>query len=435
MTSKSMNKYFDENPKALKKIIDRIKLNAKARIEAGKVRNSVIKGETNNFEEHLLENFNPANNTGKSQYRELFIIEGKSARGSSLKGRFDNDTQALFSLRGVPLNSFGLDINKVLLNAEFNSLVKILGCNIGAKFDISKLRYDKIIIMSDSDSDGFNITSLVCAFFLSHMPEIIKAGKLYKAIAPLYRIKSKYKEFILNRSEYISIFEKQIRDSITLQTKNKKDLSHTELKEFLLDTRDYLDILTRTASHLAIDPLLLEFILNNHKAKNFKSLLTKVYPELSIDSSNVISGIHNNTYQILIMDKIFIKRTREMMELIDDLNSKLQKYNNKDSMFYLYETNSNKEKINLGYMSIGEILFYVQRYQPEIITRFKGLGELDPVDLCKTTLDPNNRIMIRLTMDEVERELTEFRVLHGDECEERKLMMKSFVINREELDN
>ena len=152
---KNISDYFNKNPKELKIITDRIKANAKARIASTKIRNAVIKGETNNFDEFLMDNFVPANNRGKGSYRELFIIEGLSARGTVDSSRFDRDTQAVFSMRGVPLNSFGINLDKVLLNAEFNTLVKILGCNIGTRFDITKLRYDKIIIMTDADSDGF----------------------------------------------------------------------------------------------------------------------------------------------------------------------------------------------------------------------------------------------------------------------------------------
>jgi len=153
MTYRALTEYFNKNPKDLKKIIDRVKTNAKARIESTKVRNSVIRGETTNFEEHLMENFIPANNRGRNDYRELIIIEGRSARGSAETGRFDRDTQAIFSIRGVPLNAFGLNIDKVLQNTEFNNLIKILGCNCGSRFDMSKLKYNKIILMADADSD------------------------------------------------------------------------------------------------------------------------------------------------------------------------------------------------------------------------------------------------------------------------------------------
>lgn len=157
MTYRALNDYFANNSKELKKIIDRIKVNCKARIESTKVRNSVIKGETNNFEQYLLKGYTPCNNTAKNDYRELLIVEGQSSAGSVSQGRFDNDTQAILGLKGVPLNSYGLNLDRVLQNAEMNTLVRVLGTNIGSKFDISKLYFDKIIIMSDSDSDGLTL--------------------------------------------------------------------------------------------------------------------------------------------------------------------------------------------------------------------------------------------------------------------------------------
>jgi DNA gyrase subunit B len=144
-----LNEYFYNNPKELKKICDIIKTNAKARIKSLEVRNSVIRGETTNLDEHKMETFYPATN-GKGQYKELIIIEGVSAAGSGRNAR-NPKTQALFGLQGVPLNTFDIEINEVLESGTFNKLVSVLGCNIGERFDINKLKYDKIIIMSDSD--------------------------------------------------------------------------------------------------------------------------------------------------------------------------------------------------------------------------------------------------------------------------------------------
>ena len=216
MVTKALDKYFNDEPKVLKKIVDKIKTNAKARVESSKVRKSVIKGETTNFDEHMMGNFEPANNVGKNQYRELFIIEGKSALGSTRNGRFDKDTQAIFVLQGVPLNSLKRSLDTVLENKELGSLVRILGCNIGERFDISKLKYDKIIIMADSDSDGYNITSLMSGFFVMHMPQLVEAGKIFKAVGPLYKIRSKYAEYVLDKKEFVNIFERHIRESVKL---------------------------------------------------------------------------------------------------------------------------------------------------------------------------------------------------------------------------
>jgi DNA gyrase/topoisomerase IV subunit B len=151
LTKVSLIEYFKKNPRELKRITDYVKMNAKARVEATKARNSVIKGETNYLDMHTSKKFAPANNKGKHEYRELIIIEGDSALGSARQGRFDIDTQALFALKGVPLNTFGEKLDKVLKNDEFKFLVMQLGCNIGERFNIDNLFYKKIIIMTDAD--------------------------------------------------------------------------------------------------------------------------------------------------------------------------------------------------------------------------------------------------------------------------------------------
>ena len=427
LTYNALREYFNSNSKELKKYIDKIKLNAKARHESNKVRNSVIKGSSNNFEEHfLMDNFDPANNQGKNDYTELILIEGRSAKGSASTGRFDRSCQAVFSLRGVPLNSFTTTLDKVLLNQEFNTLIKILGCNIGSKFDINKLKYNKIIIMADSDSDGFNITSLVCAFFIKHMPEIVKQGYLYKAVAPLYKIKSKYKKFILNKREYIEVFEKQVEQAMRISDINTKKLfTVKEMEDFLFVNRDYLEDLHRSANRLSIHPILLEYIVIHLNDKNFKKEFEKKYPELSIDENNVMSGIYEGRYQLLLMDSIFYKRIKNIQKYIEM---------NKNMYIDVHEK-VGKDTNYIGRMSIGEFMTLAQKYQPEIQFRYKGLGELKPEELRDTTLDPNNRILIRLTTDDIERDLKGFDVLHGNKSDERKLLMKHFKISREDLDN
>ncbi len=118
---------------------------------------------------------------------ELFIVEGDSAGGSTKQGR-NNITQAVLPLRGKILNSEGLPTAKVLTNTELNDLVSAIGTGAGDKFDISGLRYGKIILLMDADADGHHITTLMLAFFFRHLPELIRKGHVYVAVPPLYRI-------------------------------------------------------------------------------------------------------------------------------------------------------------------------------------------------------------------------------------------------------
>jgi DNA gyrase subunit B len=428
MTYNALDEYFKKEPKQLKRIIDYIKTNAKVRIKANEVRNSVIKNETTSWDEHTMENFVPANNRGKDEYREIILIEGKTAKGSSRNGRFDNDTQALFALRGVPLNSFDKKLDEVLKNNEFRVLTTLLKCNIGERFDISKLWYKKIIIMTDSDIDGHRITSSLCAFFLRHMPQIIEQGYLYKAIAPLYKLKHKKKQFVMNKQQYVELIEENIRDNIIIINPKTKILyKDKEVQELLLNNRYYLDELRRTANHFAVHPFIIEFVAIHMGDSNFKNQLKKKFSELDIDENNVLSGIYEGKYQILIMDKIFEKRLENLKKYIHNVNN--------DNMYFIIHEKYGDKVEDKGLMSLGAFLTMSQKFQPKIEIRYKGLGELNAEDLRDTTLNPNNRILIQLTMNDVEKEMEIFKVLHGDESDERKKLMEHFKINIEDLDN
>ena len=426
MTFKALEEYFKSHQKDLKKIVDFIKTIAKARTQANKIRNAVIKGDTNPFSDHLLKNFKPALNKG-NLYREIFLIEGDSALGTARQAR-DTKSQALFSLYGVPPNTYDLRIDEIFAtkNKEFQALVKILKCNIGEKFDISKLDYKKIIIMADSDVDGFRITSLICVFFLIHLPEIIKKGYLYKAISPLYRIQDKHKPFILDKREYIEVFERRIRNTVNIDN-GTNILNNDEMKELLLKNRTYLDELYRISTHFNINPILMEFIVYHMNSEYFENELKLKFPEMSIDDGNTVSGIIEGKYQIVILDDLFLKRINSIKTFINIING--------GKIYYKVTTTDNKRK---QVMSLGEFFILCQKYRPKIETRFKGLGELNSKDLWETTMNPNKRILIQLTLEDVQKEVEVFRILHGegpDAINERKKLMKNFKIDREELDN
>lgn len=268
----------------------------------------------------------------------------------------------------------------------------------------------------------------MCAFFLTHLPEIVRAGKLYKSITPLYKLKNKNKPFVLNKQDYVALFEEQIRDNLIIENiHTNKSYTENELKDLLLRNRTYLDELVKLSNHLVIDPLVLEYILIHRFEKDFLKKFKKRYPELNIDDENVMTGVYEGKYQVLIMDKIFEKRIETVMKYIDVVN--------KHDMYVQVKEKYNHEVVDKGILSLGEFLTLSQKFQPIIETRFKGLGELDHADLRNYALNPDNRILIRLTIDDLEKELESFNVLHGNDSDERKLLMKHFKISLEDLDN
>lgn len=152
ITTNSLELYFNENKAELANIVKIIKANCKSRLNANKVRTAIVKETVNKFDKHKMKNYTPCNNEGKA-YKELHLCEGQSAAGSLVDGR-DPDTQAFLYFKGVTANGFKRDESTILDNKELYDYVKILRTQMGSKFDISKLYFDKIIIETDADIDG-----------------------------------------------------------------------------------------------------------------------------------------------------------------------------------------------------------------------------------------------------------------------------------------
>lgn len=186
----------------INEIVDVVIGNHRARIEGEKMRNvaSSAKG-LKSWQKP--ESFYPCATVKTEQPKELFLVEGKSA-GGGLKGARNAKYQAILTFRGKSLNIWDLSLDRALQSIPWLNLVKVLGCGIGPSFDIKKLNFDKIIIATDADIDGYHIRVGLCAFFVKFMPEIIRAGKLYIAEPPLYKLtKDKDVFYVASQTEYL----------------------------------------------------------------------------------------------------------------------------------------------------------------------------------------------------------------------------------------
>jgi len=261
------------------------------------------------------------------------------------------------------------------------------------------------------------------------MPEIIKQGYLYKSVSPLYLLNDTKGHFIIDKKEYVSVFEKAVRNNIkVIDPETNIVYTNNEMKELLLKNRGYLEELYRVSNHFAVNPFIIEYITIYGDQSNFINKMKKKFPELTLDEENVLSGIYEGKYQIIILDKIFEKRIATLRNMIRIVND--------NKIHYIVNDNHGNQVDSRGILTLGEFLTVCQKYQPEIVSRFKGLGELQPNDLWKTTLDFESRTLIRLTMSDVLDELEKFKILHSnDSIESRKKLMGNFKIDREDLDN
>ena len=198
--SQEVQRYFDKNVEVLKTILENVRKSFRARTASDKARRSVLKELMNVDTKSKL----AACSSRKPEECEIYIVEGDSA-GGTVKTARNRRTQAVLPLRGKILNVEKAPLEKILLNNEIKSMIASFGCGIGDDFDIQKLRYDKIIILTDADVDGAHISTLLLTFFYRFMPELIYQGKIYRGLPPLYKVD--YEETVkkkkVKKSQYL----------------------------------------------------------------------------------------------------------------------------------------------------------------------------------------------------------------------------------------
>ncbi len=422
-----LNIYFEEHPDITKTIINKIIQAARAREAARKARELTRRKSA--LDSTLLPGKLADCQVKDPDEAEIFIVEGDSAGGSAKQGR-DRKNQAILPLKGKILNIEKTTFTKILSNDEIKTLITALGTGIGeSEFDISKLRYKKIIIMTDADVDGAHIRTLLLTFFYRMMPEIIEKGYLYIAQPPLYRVsKGKISKYFMNEKEYTKFIIENVNDNLSLEIPEKNiEIKGDELKKVSFILYEYLFYLEKLKI-LNFDSILLsilydfnvnslEFFKNREKVEELvDKLKEKGYENVKILEDEEFEGfkiilqkngalieisydlLHNASYRNIL----------NLMEKIKELTYPPFILKTKNEIFEI----DNKEDLIKKIIEIGQKGWTIQRY--------KGLGEMNPSQLWETTMNPATRNLIRVTIEDAIACDEIFSILMGEKVEPRR---------------
>lgn len=333
---------------------------------------------------------------------ELIIAEGDSAIGS-VEGARDPRKQGIFPLRGKCINVFTNSREKVMQNEEFCALRAILGGGgIGKNFDVTKCKFEKVIICGDADPDGKNIRQLVVKMLLMYFPGLIESGRVYLAQPPLYSIEIKKgkKKFFIEKADYIQYIQRSFSSSYTVLNDKKKPIQPKDLTAILYNNSNYVKTLRTIATNYALDPQLLEYIIRyrNVKFKDVQKFLKSKYRFLGVTQVNgvmQIDGLINEEVNTSVCGDQLFYACQPLFRYIDK------------SYEFFY--------INGSKCTLYELMCLFDKFKPKSIQRYKGLGEMPPIDLKVSTIHPDyDRILLQVTANNIKENITKIREIQSD---------------------
>jgi DNA gyrase subunit B len=438
--NEGLGTFFEENPSVARKIVEKATQAARAREAARRAR------ELTRRKGALEDSGLPGKLADCSEkdpaLSELFIVEGDSAGGSAKQGR-DRRTQAILPLRGKILNVEKARFDKMLTSEEIRVLITALGTGIGPEdFDISRIRYHKVILMTDADVDGAHIRTLLLTFFYRQMPQVIEKSYLYIAQPPLFKVKKgKTEKYVQNETEMQNMLFELASDDLEVpikgQTvKGKALIPH--LKRLYRFQR-----LSEWFERRRKDPELLLFLLSTGINKNtlkdrkeFKEILALVREkekgihigEIQLDEEHQTYGveIRRDNYK-LSLDTNFLtspefRELENLYSIIRDLGEPPYRIQTKDGPKELATSSA-----------LLEIVFATAK-KGLTIQRYKGLGEMNPQQLWETTMDRERRTLLQVnTQDSVKADEI-FTVLMGDQVDPRRDFIITYALEARNID-
>lgn len=349
---------------------------------------------------------------------ELIIVEGDSAKAPVRDCKAPN--QSIMPIRGKIINAFKCTKEKFFSNEEVQGITQIVfGQEYRKGLTVDDMKVDKIIIAADADVDGAHISALLLRMFVMYFPFVIAAGKLYKAVPPLYSIPDNKRRYFVDQLDIIKFNQKTFLQKHSLGISKNKSLTNKEISMLFLRNTDYVYFLEKCASTYAIDPNLLEMVLfhyvankNSFKFDKLKKEISSVYRFMNVNkkSNTVVIDGTIDKYNCIICNERFINDCNDILNII----------NSNDQLVYLLDSKKTT------------IYNIMKTYESSIpsVQRYKGLGEMPPVELGESTILPENRTLIQYSLDDAKALLKEIREYESDT---KKILKTIKSVDRSDL--
>ncbi|MDE9450100.1 DNA topoisomerase (ATP-hydrolyzing) subunit B [Aliiroseovarius sp. Z3] len=445
LMNEKLQEWFDENPNIAKMIVGKIIEAALAREAARKAREMTRKKSS----------LDVASLPGKladcqerdPAKRELFMVEGDSAGGSAKQGR-SRHNQAVLPLRGKILNVERARFDRMLSSQEIGTIITALGTGIGRdEFDISKLRYHKIIIMTDADVDGAHIRTLLLTFFFRQMPELIEGGYLYIAQPPLYKVsRGKSEVYVKDQVELEDYLITQGIDGTVLRLANGEEIAGADLTRVVEAARSFRRILDAFPTHYprnileqaalagGFDPGRADADLQA-VAESVAARLDKVAVEyergwqgrITQDHGIRLARILRGVEEIRTLDGAVL-RSGEARRLSEVSKETRDVYRNSSNLI-----RKDREVLVQGPIDLLQAIL-AEGEKGLTLQRYKGLGEMNPDQLWETTLDPEARTLLQVKVEDLADADDLFTKLMGDVVEPRREFIQQNALSVENLD-
>lgn len=439
----ALSAFFEENPPLANKIIDKVIVASRAREAARKARELTRR-------KGALEGAGLPGKLADCSERdaalcELYIVEGDSAGGSAKQGR-DRRFQAILPIKGKILNVEKARLDKILSNEEIRTIITALGCGIGEEFDLAKLRYHKLILMADADIDGSHIRTLLLTLLYRHMNKLVAGGHVYIAQPPLFKIKrGQREEYIQTEYQMDELLLELGREGHKfVRIKDKENFTDLQFKE-LLRLLTELEKIGKSLDKRGVE--LAKYItFRNHKTKKMPIYRVKVEGKTHfVYSDKELAELVGKEGEQDVLELFEADEVEQLVTKIEKLGLNISTYSSEElpkepskaeakKPKALYRITNEKDDKDL--FALKEVLAYIKEVATKgmHIQRYKGLGEMNPQQLWDTTMDPEKRTVLKVTLEDSVEADKMFTVLMGDQVEPRRQFIEEFAHQVKNLD-